>query len=386
METRLDHDEDVASFVRPCMAKRIQSRLPTERPSMSGFWKPAPVGLDPADSAESEDFVVQASFDRSRAPLAQQRLLLPIHKHKRAILYSLENFQYTVIVGDTGSGKSTQLPQYCVENGWAGNGFSVVCTQPRRIAAMTLAHRVAQEVGCPLGTRVGYSVRFDSRPGSQINYVTDGMLLREATLADPLLSKYSCVIIDEAHERSTDSDALLGLLKKICRKRKDLRIIVCSATIDAQVFLDFFVGTQSVDEGPPRKKSRWGAPLRTKDTDSTVSGKGTILSVDGRQYPVDMLYLGQPAQNYLEKMVETVMAIHRHEDLGDILCFLPSAEDIDRAIQITEEELDDDKKMDILPLYGTLPYHMQATVFQTQNRRDNRRVIFATNIAECSVT
>ncbi|GKY92340.1 hypothetical protein MPSEU_000205000 [Mayamaea pseudoterrestris] len=364
---------------------------------MSGFWKPVPVARYTCEEIESSDFVIQASFERHRAPIAQQRLLLPIYKYRKLILYSLEHYQVIVIVGDTGSGKSTQLPQYCMENGWTGNDFSIVCTQPRRIAATTLARRVAMEVGCPIGARVGYSVRFDSQIGSQINYVTDGMLLREATLADPLLSKYSVVIVDEAHERSLDSDAILGLLKKICRKRKDLRIIVCSATIDAQIFLDFFVGPQaSIDTNISPKKSRWGEPLRKTELDKakvqtwSASGKGTIISVAGRQYPVDILYLALPAQNYILKMIETLLAIHRGDNtMGDILCFLASAEDIDQAIQITEEELEHQlQSVELLPLYGTLPYYMQARVYQERegNAREIRRMIFATNIAECSVT
>jgi ATP-dependent RNA helicase DDX35 len=368
---------------------------------MSAFWKPAPVSReDKIDGAnrqyeEEEDFVVQASFQRSRAPLAQQRMLLPIYKHKRQILYSLENQQIVVIVGETGSGKSTQLPQYAMEHGWTDNHFSVVITQPRRIAASTLAQRVSEEVGCALGTRVGYSVRFDSKPGSQINYVTDGVLLREATLADPLLSKYSLVIVDEAHERSVNSDAVLGMLKKLCRKRKELRVIVCSATIDALAFLDFFIGKQDTnpaDGAPKAKKSRWGAPLGQQEESTTsVYGKGTIISVDGRQDPVDVIYLPQPSRDYINTMVETVVAIHRNDKLsGDFLCFLASAEDIDHAIRIAREELenDDDRSaIDLLPLYGNLPYHMQARVFQQRERNEtSRRVIFATNIAECSVT
>jgi len=357
---------------------------------MSGFWKPAPVTSDPLDRTDREEFIVQASFEHSRAPIAQQRLLLPIRKYRTLILYSLEHYQFIVIVGDTGSGKSTQLPQYCMENRWTANDFGILCTQPRRIAATTLARRVAEEVGCPLGTKVGYAVRFDAQPGSQIHYVTDGMLLREATLVDPLLSKYSVIIVDEAHERSLNSDAVLGLLKKICRKRKDLRVIVCSATIDAQQFLDFFVGQQVP---PGRKQSRWGKPLGAREdqsAESSAAGKGTIISVDGRQYPVDLLYLTEPAQNYLYKMVETVKAIHHDSPShGDILCFLASAEEIDEAIRLSEEEfLDQAERIDLLPLYGSLPYHLQARVFEPRERSklNVRRVIFATNIAECSVT
>ena len=235
-----------------------------------GFWKPAPVvGL--RDEARNEEDTCALVFSKSRAPLAQQRMLLPIYKHKKQILYAVENFAVTVIVGETGCGKSTQIPQYLVESGgWAENDFQVVCTQPRRIAAVSLAQRVAEEVGTQVGASVGYSVRFDDKSSAagKIKFVTDGLLLREATLGDPLLAKYSVVMVDEAHERNLNSDAILGLLKKIRRKRPGLRLVICSATIDAQQFLDFFVTQNEKTEG------------------SSTTDRGTIISVDGRQHPV----------------------------------------------------------------------------------------------------
>jgi ATP-dependent RNA helicase DDX35 len=329
---------------------------------MAGFWKP---------ETRNEDDFSSVFASPSRMPLVQQRMILPIYKHKRQILYALEKFSVVVIVGETGSGKSTQIPQYLVESGgWAANNFQVVVTQPRRIAAVSLAQRVAQESGSQLGGRVGYSVRFDdkSSPYTQIKYVTDALLLREATLSNPLLSKYSVVMVDEAHERSLNSDAVLGLLKKIRRARKTLRLIVCSATIDAQMFLNFFVGN---NDG--------GDPMAT----------GTIISVDGRQYPVDILYMERPAQDYISSMVETALSIHRNEGPGDILCFLPSGEDIDRAIRMAEERLrGNSSQVVLLPLYGTLPLHMQTRIFQTASSKDakTRRIVLATNIAETSVT
>ena len=329
---------------------------------MAGFWKP---------ETRNEDDVSPSVFGApSRTPLAQQRMLLPIYKHKRQILYALERFSVVVVVGETGSGKSTQIPQYLVESGgWAASNFQVVVTQPRRIAAVSLAQRVAQEAGTQLGNRVGYSVRFDdkSSPYTQIKFVTDGLLIREATLSDPLLSKYSVVMVDEAHERNLNSDAVLGLLKKIRRVRKNLRLVVCSATIDAQLFLNFF--------------------MENKDADDPL-GTGTIISVDGRQYPVDIMYMESPAQDYISSMVDTALLIHQNEGPGDILCFLPSGEDIDRAIRLTEDHLRESASpVVVLPLYGTLPMHMQTRIFQTDSKgTKTRRIIFATNIAETSVT
>lgn len=253
---------------------------------------------------------------------------------------------------------------------------------------MTLAQRVAHEAGSgSLGEKVGYCVRFDdkSSPATEIKYVTDGMLLREATMADPLLSNYSVVVVDEAHERNLNSDAVLGLLKKIRRKRKDLRIIICSATIDAQAFLDFFVGPGREKEDTNKRKRRWGPSLTGKTI--PITEKGTIISVDGRQHPVDVLYLAKPARDYIQSTVETCWQIHRVEKGGDILCFLASGEDIDHAIRLAEDQFQDVRQsVDLLPLYGTLPYNMQARVFESDPKRKIQRIIFATNIAETSVT
>ena len=326
------------------------------------------------------------------------------------------------------SGKSTQLPQYLVESGgWASpgeNDFCVLCTQPRRIAAITLADRVSKEMSCQLGSKVGYCVRFQSNfdeSQTQILFATDGVVVREAQAEDPLLSKYSVVIVDEAHERSLNSDVVLGLLKKIKRKRRDLRIVICSATIDAQAFVDYFVGNSKRrrevdnDNGAFDHRESGKTVSKTSDDNNNSSSssngklKATIISVDGRQYPVDVMYLREPAQNYLRGVVETAHQICQQEKgmtggggggRGDILCFLPTGEDIDSGIRMAEQQyFQDDHSVDLLPLYGTLPYHMQLRVFDSNPpsssrqrggknfpRQRPRRIIFATNIAETSVT
>ena len=390
-----------------------------------GFWKPKSSSQNERDTSKdnaNNDSTSSYVFNFNKSPLHLQKQTLPITKHKRQILYAMEHYSILIIVGETGSGKSTQIPQFLYENGWCTNhennkGYSIVCTQPRRLAVQTLAQRVSKEMGCrTIGDVVGYKVRFDHVATSStcIHYVTDGTLIREAMLHDPLLSQYSVIMIDEAHERNLNTDVVLGIVKKIYKKRKkDLRIIICSATIDAQAFLDFFISPNSSSSSSLRKeeelntkqtrrKRRWG-DIGQNDNDKKLHeynahGKGTIISIDGRQHPVDILYAKEPVADYIKGTVDAALKIHfdlLDDDGGDILCFLPTGEDIDRAIHyanesiMTKQQRQDvnDKPIALLPLYGTLPYHMQARVFQPKVASDTtRRVIFATNIAETSVT
>lgn len=265
---------------------------------------------------------------------------------------------------ETGCGKSTQLPLYLHEAGWTKAGHQVVCTQPRRIAAITVASRVADEFGCKLGEEVGYGIRFDFQCSDRtlIKYYTDGVLLRE-TMTDPLLSKYSVIIIDEAHQRTLHSDILMGLLKKVRRKRDDLRIIITSATLDAMAFKNFFESNVSSDSSK----------------DDTV-----VLSVQGRQHPVDVMYLSAPCRSYLASAVDTILAIHRHEDWGDVLVFLPGGEEIDTVAGMLADRYDG-SSLFAVPLYASLPHHMQLAAFQPTPPQ-MRKVVLATNIAEASIT
>lgn len=233
--------------------------------------------------------------------LQAQRKRLPIAAVRDELLYLLENNGVVIIVGDTGSGKTTQIPQYLHEAGWTADGRRVVCTQPRRVAASTVATRIAEEMRVPLGTEVGYSVRFDERwspESTRIKLMTDGMLLRE-TMLDPLLREYSVIMLDEAHERSLHTDILLGLLKKVRKKRPDLRLIISSATLDAEEFASFF---------RPARKKRWDVKEGQCDTSNVA-----LMSVEGRQYPVEMCYAVKPVADYLEAMVDTIIDIHREE-------------------------------------------------------------------------
>jgi ATP-dependent RNA helicase DDX35 len=243
------------------------------------------------------------------------------------------------------------------------------------VAATTVAVRVAEEVGCEVGQDVGYSIRFEDLTSSstRIKFLTDGLLIREA-LVDPLLSRYSVIMVDEAHERSISTDILLGLLKKVMRKRPELRIIISSATLQAEQYLKFF--TQS----EPEKKPANG--------DSTQE-IGTIVSLEGRTYPIDVMYLETPAEDYVEKAIDVVFNIHSREGPGNILLFLTGREEIDNAIQaVSERAAQLSSRQDVLqplPLYAGLSSEQQLYVFD-KTPDGARKVVFSTNIAEASVT
>lgn len=255
--------------------------------------------------------------------------------------------------------------------------FADVTCQPRRVAATTVALRVADEVGCEIGKEVGYSIRFEDVTSSatKIKFLTDALLIREA-LADPLLSRYSVIMVDEAHERSISTDILLGLLKKIRKKRPELRIIVSSATIQAEEFFDFFTRGS-------------GQETQTEQDGRRSNDVVTIVSLEGRTYPIDILYLESPTEDYVEKAVSTVFDIHTQEGEGDILVFLTGREEIDNAIQaVADRALQLDSRhgpLQPLPLYAGLSTEQQMYVFD-KPPEGTRKVVFSTNIAEASVT
>lgn len=241
------------------------------------------------------------------------------------------------------------------------------------MAATTVATRVAEEMACQLGQDVGYSIRFEdvTSATTRIKFLTDGLLLREA-LVDPLLSRYSVIMVDEAHERSLSTDILLGILKKIRKRRPELRIIISSATLQAEQFLSFFVGQ---DDASGKVASE--------------NLQGIILSLEGRTHPVDTLYTEKPVEDYLERAVQTVFDIHTKEPDGDILVFLTGREEIDAAIQAISERAAQlhPRAQTILPLplYAGLSTEQQMYVFEDAPE-NTRKVIFSTNIAEASIT
>lgn len=295
---------------------------------------------------------------RSNLPMREQRESLPVFQVREQLIKAVQDNQFLVIVGETGSGKTTQLTQYLNESGFSRNGV-IGCTQPRRVAAQSVAKRVAEEMGVRLGQEVGYTVRFDdnSSPSTQIKYMTDGMLQREV-LQDPDMSRYSCIMLDEAHERTVATDILFALLKKAASRRPDLKVIVTSATLDANKFSKYF-------------------------------NSCPIMEIPGRTFPVEILYTNEPESDYLAAALETVIHIHVSEGEGDILVFLTGADEIETSVEVLREKIkalgDSVGELLVLPVYSALPSEMQSRIFEPA-APGVRKVILATNIAETSLT
>ena len=293
--------------------------------------------------------------------ILNKRKSLPAFEAKNNILKLLNENQILIIQGETGSGKTTQIPQFLLNEGY-NKGIAV--TQPRRVAAMSVAKRVSEELDVELGEEIGYTIRFEDKSSSKtlIKYLTDGMLLREA-IADPLLKRYCVIIIDEAHERTLATDILFGFLKEILPKRPELKMIVMSATLDITKFQEYF-----------------NAPL---------------IIIPGRTYPVTKIYLQQPVDDYFEASVNRVVKIHKEEKEGDILLFLTGEEEIESACSEIREQIsefgDEVGYANVIPLYSTLPPYQQQKIFENppgknKKGKPGRKIIVATNIAETSIT
>ncbi|KAI3898080.1 hypothetical protein MKW92_049883, partial [Papaver armeniacum] len=273
---------------------------------------------------------------RSKLSLQEQRQNLPIYKLKKELVQAVHDNQVLVVIGETGSGKTTQVTQYLAEAGYTTKG-KIGCTQPRRVAAMSVAKRVAEEFGCRLGEEVGYAIRFEdcTGPDTVIKYMTDGMLLREI-LIDESLSQYS----------------------QLLNRRPELRLIVTSATLDAEKFSGYFFNCN-------------------------------IFTIPGRTFPVEIMYTKQPESDYLDASLITVLQIHLTEPEGDILLFLTGQEEIDHACQSLYERMKglgrNVPELIILPVYSALPSEMQSRIFDPAPP-GKRKVVVATNIAEASLT
>uniref|UniRef100_A0A7S2W1S0 RNA helicase n=1 Tax=Mucochytrium quahogii TaxID=96639 RepID=A0A7S2W1S0_9STRA len=293
---------------------------------------------------------------------------LPVYEAYDLILNKCAQHGTVIVVGETGSGKSTQIPQYLMERRTFGGRVAV--TQPRRVAAMSLAQRVAWERKIGVGGLVGYTVRFDDRTGkkTRLRYMTDGMLLREAML-DPLLKRYSVVVIDEAHERSLGTDILFGIVKRAQRKRLEgrmpLRVVVMSATLDVKSFMDYF----------------------SFPTESTFD-KPVAIHIHGRQHKVDIFYTNTGQQDYLDAAISTVLQVHQDTGKGDILVFLTGQEEIESCAELLEEKakrLTSSDQLLVCPMFAALPAAEQLKVFEPAPE-GSRKVVLATNIAETSIT
>ena len=297
-----------------------------------------------------------SEFSRAKS-LREQRQFLPAFACRDDLMKTIRENQVIIVIGETGSGKTTQLAQFLHEDGYTNYGM-IGCTQPRRVAAMSVAKRVSEEMECELGGLVGYSIRFEdcTSDKTRIKYMTDGVLLRES-LNEGDLDRYSAIILDEAHERSLSTDVLMGLLKKILTRRRDLKLIVTSATMNADKFSSFY----------------GGAPQFT---------------IPGRTFPVDVLFSKAPCEDYVESAVKQALSIHLSHTAGDILVFMTGQEDIEVTCQVLQErlsQLDDAPPLLVLPIYSQMPADLQAKIFDPSENGE-RKCIVATNIAETSLT
>lgn len=305
-----------------------------------------------------EDPEAGSSPDSALGEMEKQRQSLPIFPYRDELLVSIRDHNILIVVGETGSGKTTQIPQYLHEIGYTRAG-KIGITQPRRVAAMSVAARVATELGVKLGHEVGYSIRFEDCTSNMtmIKYMTDGMLLREF-LNEPDLASYSVIMIDEAHERTLHTDIVFGLIKDLARARKDLKVVISSATVDSEKFSAYF------DNAP-------------------------VFTIPGRRFPVDIFYTKAPESDYVEAAVITALQIHIQQPLGDILVFLTGQDDIEQMEELLRSRTrglgTKIAELIILPIYSSLPSDMQARIFEP-TPEGARKVILATNIAETSLT
>ena len=297
--------------------------------------------------------------------LEKFRQSLPIYSIRHKLIAEINKNPTLILLGETGSGKTTQIPQYIYESHPQMKGM-IACTQPRRVAAITVAQRVCQEMNCELGKTTGYCVRFEDCTSAEtkIKYMTDGMLLREA-ISDPLLLRYSLIILDEVHERTIHTDVLLGIVKTAQHNRsnqkkihKPLKVILMSATMDVDEFSVYFQ-------------------------------KAPVIYLEGRQFQVEVFHSVQEQTDYIFSSIATVFQIHKSAPINeDILVFMTGQEEIESTVKTISELNKSNGKlapMIVLPLYAALPSGKQLKVFE-KSPKGCRKVIISTNIAETSIT
>ncbi|MBW2408336.1 MAG: ATP-dependent RNA helicase HrpA [Deltaproteobacteria bacterium] len=304
-----------------------------------------------------EDSVRRKKLRKDNLPALSYNDELPITAKKDEIIQAIIKHAVIIISGETGSGKTTQIPKFCMAAGRGIDGL-IGHTQPRRIAAITVANRIAEELGQDLGKAVGYKIRFRdrTRKDAHLKLMTDGILLAE-TQADRFLGAYDTIIVDEAHERSLNIDFILGILQTLLTKRKDLKLIITSATIDTEKF-------------------------------SKAFNHAPVIEVSGRMYPVEVRYQAEPEASrensdvtHVELAVRAVQQIHRRSARGDILVFMPTEQDIRDTCDLIESS--SPRGARVLPLFARLTAVEQSRVFK---QIPERKIIVATNVAETSIT
>ena len=400
----------------------------------AGFGNPTTATSAPtnnnSDTITNSNEVDEGSAEyASLSPLQRVRRSLPIYKMRDHIISTIRDNQVVVVEGETGSGKTTQLLQYLYEAGFSdplpteatsaatetaapdvptvamkAPRRRLVCTQPRRLAATSVAERVAKEMGCVLGGRVGYKVRFDDRTSqdTEVVFMTDGMLLKEICV-DPSLESVAVIMIDEAHERSVATDVLLGLLKGLLpsKTRSELRIVLASATIQVDLFCNFFaqqptaatntVAASSSSTAEDGGDTFTGSSLVSVAESKRQSAKpAPLLRIKGRTFPVESFFSEEPVADFVTAAAETALQIHLDKPLpGDILIFLPGQHEIEKCGSIIREILEEigDGARDVVitPVYASLHPSQQKRIHEP-TPAGSRKIVIATNIAETSLT